>query len=552
MKTTFVNKHLWFSICCVLFLARAIPGAEPPIAELIAAATSGAEPSRIKAIDELAAQGEKAAPAVGPLIKLLVDSSTNVRAHAAHALGEIGAPAKPAAAALVSLVKDGDPTVRRQAIQAIAAIRPGPQVTIPLFVQLVEDPDPGVRQRVLQAVSEAGTVAIPGLIEALKHEKAAYWACLILRDMGPQAKAAVPALTALLKDPRVEIRREAALALGAMEADAAPAASQIAPLLDDEHVQGAATFALGQIRQLPAGAEAKIRAHAKSQNKVLSTVSLWTLARVHPEDKPLAQEAAQQLVARLTDQDAFVRVAAARALSALQLDPEITFPIFERALATADEQTTRHALDALATLGPRAVPRLINALKHDTLRVQAAYTLGQIGPQAAEATQPLAGLVGDANSKVASEAAMALAKIGPAAKASVPALVAALEKPECDSAHAIIYALGKIGPDASAAKPALVKRVTSDASLAVLAAWAITQIDPRSSEVSSAALPALVAGLGDASPESRQMAVHALASINPLPPAAMASLEKAAQDTDPAVREAAAEALRTVRAKGTK
>ena len=125
-----------------------------------------------------------------------------VRAHAAHALGEIGAPARPAVPALVMLVKDSDATVRRQAVHAIMRIHPGPKVTVPLAIKLLEDSDPGVRLRVLNAISEVGAKAVPGLIEALKHEKATYWACLVLRDIGPAAKDAVPALTETLQDPR--------------------------------------------------------------------------------------------------------------------------------------------------------------------------------------------------------------------------------------------------------------------------------------------------------------------------------------------------------------
>src|SRR5439155_669582 len=112
-------------------------------------------------------------------------------------LGTIGNAAKPAAAPLTNLAKDDDETVRRQAIKALTAIRPGPQVMVPLVTRLIEDSDPAVKVRIMHAVSEAGPAAVPGLIEGLSNERAAYWACLILREMGPEAKDAVPALTAL-------------------------------------------------------------------------------------------------------------------------------------------------------------------------------------------------------------------------------------------------------------------------------------------------------------------------------------------------------------------
>ena len=140
-----------------------------------------------------------------------------MRAHAAHALGEIGSPAKPAVPALADLVKDPDETVRRQAVRAVLHIRPGPQVTIPLCVKLLRGFGPGGAGPHPQRDFRVGPPAVPGLIAALKNDKAAYWACLVLRDMGPAAKDAVPALTEKLQDPLPEIRREAILALAAME-----------------------------------------------------------------------------------------------------------------------------------------------------------------------------------------------------------------------------------------------------------------------------------------------------------------------------------------------
>jgi HEAT repeat protein len=544
------RKSMVLSLFVGLASAVWVGAQDRPLNALLPAAKSGAMEDRVKAIDEIGAQGAKAASAVSDLTALLRDQSAEVRAHAAHALGEIGDPAKPAAAAITLLLKDNDQTVRRQAVKALGAIKPGPQVMIPLFVQLMEDPDAGVRQRILRAVAEAGPVAVPGLIEALKNEKAVYWACVILRDIGPEAKDAAPALTALLKSPRAEVRREAVLALGAIGPEARSADSQLAALLEDPEVQEAATLALGQIGRLPLGVESKIRANAKSDKKLLSTVSLWTIARLHPTDA-LAKEAAEQLISRLTDSDPFVRTTAAKALVALKLNPDITFPIYERVLANADDETMRLAMDALASQGTRAIPRLIYALKRDSLRLPAIYILGQLGPEAAVAAGALSTLVADKNAKVATEAALALAKIGPAAQTSIPKLVEALESPDCESAHAIIYALGKFGPAASPTKELLLKRL-SEPDVAVISAWALTQIDPDSAETAAAAAPALVRGVADESPLKRQLAAQSLGGMKAAPPEAISALEKATQDQNESVRNAATEALRAARGRGNK
>ena len=148
-----------------------------------------------------------------------------------------------------------------------------------------------------------GVEAVPGLIEALKDDKAAFWALIVLRDIGPAAKDAVPAITEKLKDKKPEIRREAVLTLGAMGEAAAPAVPQIAALLGDEHAGTAATFVLGELGQIPKDAEATVRTNAKSDDQLLSTTSLWALARVHPEDKELRRETTEKLVARLKDKD---------------------------------------------------------------------------------------------------------------------------------------------------------------------------------------------------------------------------------------------------------
>ncbi|REK19026.1 MAG: hypothetical protein DWQ37_02365 [Planctomycetota bacterium] len=545
--------HLPVSLACraaalpvlaCLFLSAPLLGAEPDDLEALVAATkSSSEATSLEAIGKLGQQGAAAVPA---LESLLQSDSPRVRAYALRALGEIGPEAKGAADSVIPLFSDPDPLVRRQVIEALKGIRPGPKVAVPLFVKLMQDSDPGVRLRVMSAVADAGGNAVPALVEALKNPDATYWACLILRDIGPEAAPAVPALKAALEDRRPEVRREATLALATIGSPEAVEA--LVPMLKDEHARTAATFALGTIGKIPPQAQSTVRANAQSSDGLLSTVSLWALARANPDDEALLKEAGTRLVERLKDDDPFVRAGAARALSALPPNPKIAGPIFEKALADADEKTTHYLLDAVAGMGPPAVPKLIGALEHKALRGPIAAILGRIGPPAAPATSALADLLQDEDPNVSTEAAYALAKIGPGAKAAVPALAAALANPDEGPAHGAAFALGQIGPAAAAAEPALVQAMAKDDnSLTLLCAWALVQIKGKSPETAAEVLPELLAGLESPLPKSRQMAAETLGSLGPAAKDALAQLKTATEDPDASVRDAAEHAIASIR-----
>jgi len=552
MKTTYSILILAACGCLTLGGAKLYADETPVAAKEVKPAkglTGADEAAKVKVLDELGAGGEKPAEAIQSIEPLLKDKSAKVRAHAALALGAIGSAAKDSVPALADLLKDPDATVRRTALRAIRAIHPGPKVMIPICVKLLEDPDPAIRVRILTAIAEGGVEAVPGLIEALKDDKVAYWALIILRDIGPAAKDAIPAIIEKLNDKKPEIRREAVLTLGVFGEAAVPAVPQIVALLGDEHAATAATFVLGELGQIPKDAEATVRANAKSSNEMLSTASLWALARIHPEDKELRRDTTEVLVTRLRGKDPFVRVAAARALAALPPAPEITAPIWEKALKDADETTMRHAMDALAALGAPAVPRLIDALKYEKFRVDVVYALGRIGPAAAPATSALAKLVDDKNSRVAHEAIIALGNIGPAAKDAVQALVRALNQADDRALNfaAIAFALGKIGPAAAPAESALLKHLESkDDIVRLLSAWALAQIDPTTVDVAAKAVPQLIDGLAIPEVQDRLLCAEALGAFGPLAKSATEALKKASTDENKDLQEVAAKALKAV------
>ena len=66
---------------------------------------------------------------------------------------------------------------------------------VPVCTKMLEDADPAIRAPASSsAIADGGAESVPGLIAALKSEKACFWALIVLRDIGPAAKDAVPAI----------------------------------------------------------------------------------------------------------------------------------------------------------------------------------------------------------------------------------------------------------------------------------------------------------------------------------------------------------------------
>ncbi len=522
--------------------------AELSVADLIASLKAADNASQIEALVALQAKGPDAAEAVPALIDILKSASADVRAHGAEALGAIGSAAKPAAEELARLAgKDADPMVRREAIEALASIRPGPKVMLPILAQLLEDPDPAVRARVLGAIADRGAAAKELLLDALGNKDTAYWASLVVSELGPKIPEAVPALVKLLDSKDPAVRREAALGLAAIGQAAAAAVPGLESMIDDPVNSVAAIYALGSIGKVSSVAVSKLVAKAEGGQPVEKTVSAWALAKLHPGDERYVRKAVTLLVASLQSDDPQVRRAAAKGLESLDGKPQIVRPIMLEALKKADEKTLILMLDAMATLGPQIVPRLVSALEIEAARPYVCYILGQLGPAAAPAVDGLIRVLGDKDSDTRHEAMMALAEIGPAAKAAVPALAEALKSEDRDRCTAACRSGGSVARRSMPSRRLLALLDGDDRPLAARSARGRQRCPPRMPHLLREGVPVLIAGLGDSEgrkvPQGRRRPVCSAserAASEPLRPSRR-PLTIPMRD----VREAVAEALRS-------
>jgi HEAT repeat protein len=222
-----------------------------------------------------------------------------------------------------------------------------------------DDPQSPDARRTLVA---GGAQAVPVLTWLLQSKAGGAWgsaewrwtAAEVLRDIGPDAAAAAPALVAALTDPDAHVRAVAAEALGAIHPkDPAVVAALTERLKTDDARHAARALAsFGTEGQAAGPALIELLHHADPAERWSAA---WALGRLRVGD------AVGPLTAALKDEDAEVR---------------------------------EHAAEALGDIGPASAPAvgaLTAALKDPNFRVRrdAARSLSQIGPPAAPAVPAL-------------------------------------------------------------------------------------------------------------------------------------------------------------------
>lgn len=198
--------------------------------------------------------------------------------------------------------------------------------------------------------------------------------------------------------------------------------------------------------------------------------------------------------------------------------------------------------DALAAIGPAAVPSLIDALGSTSqdARLWAADTLGRIGPAATAAVPQLDRFVQKYGAVESTSAVEALGKIGPAAAPAIPTLHAAYDalKPD-DDPSTLLVALSLVGAPPS---PGLIRRLDdAEPGRRIEAAYLLSEFGPKA----RSAVPRLEAALKDPSAQVRVQAAAALARIEPVSGGVLPTLIKALDSTDVEVLSAAIDGLDT-------
>jgi HEAT repeat protein len=434
------------------------------------------------AISEALAQiGE---PAVVPLVKEgLSDSSKRVRRCAARALGLIGSAVDVAYEGLVAALDDDSQGVRLRAIGALGQIG-GPRAAISL-VALLDDKDDQIREAAVDALGGIGEPAIDAVGEAYRtSDSLRVRLAAVAAWVAIGGERAVAQLRAALADP------------------SSPKELRVAILDAVQDLTGADALPL-------------LEAALADESKHVRREAVRSLRDV---DVPMATE---DLIALIEDPDDKVRSLSVRGLRER----------YEELLERVGEGAVEHLPALLAAW------RAMGKRWRDKADVIAA-SLVELG---APLVKPLAATL--RLDEPGADVIELLARIGPDAEAAYDDLVAQLDNPDPDTCAAAARALGVLGDEA--AIPVLAARLSYDPEMSKSARKRARALQRAAAEalgmLGRETLPVALDAARSSNPTARIGGLLALGHIGG--GRALAMLDRAVEEKDGNVREAAAEAL---------
>jgi HEAT repeat protein len=452
--------------------------------------------------------------AVEPLLEALEKSTDEgTVAGVTFALVRMGPRAKGAFKLLQGALQHRDAGVRQRSADAMQAVLPDPKEAVPVLVESLRHEDDYIRRWAAAFLAELGNRAtgpevgdaLEPLAAALKNESTSGVRAQVIRSIGeivshlketpkaPLDQQLVRALVARMTDVNLEVRREAAVALGKIGAawkGRGAIREAVPPLLEDlakgRPFQVEAASVLGQIGFAPPLVEAlktakseRVRAGAARAlslvgpdvlNHLPALIAAAKDADPHVRHEVVltlgaigrpAAAAVPTLIGALDDGDYVVPPGAAIALGQLGPEAESASAALCKALASSSADLRGQAQAALVAVGPGAVPGLREALKSNnaTVVTLAARALGRIGLKARAAIPELVRAFGQDNYEVRFATAETLAILQARTPESVPALALAVGHPDLRVATAAVTLLRDLKADTPAVAAAFVARL---------------------------------------------------------------------------------------------
>jgi len=374
----------------VLALGELGPVAKPAITPLTGLLNDESAETRREALIALGRIGPDAAPVVDAIAKRLEDSDPTVRTAAAFVLGEIGPAAASAVAALKKqetgasplmaaasawavariepgnkaaqdeaikllseALKNENPRVQGFAFRGLVQLEPGPEQLVPVLTQILSDSKSPLVNDALYVLGSLGEAAGPAIATALARPESRGRTAAMVAALGPKAKAAIPGLTAALRDDNPDVRREVLFALAAMGPEAASAQIPVVEALDDPEVRvrSVAAYTLGRIGPAAKNAIPVLRKNVESSDSVVRVASAWALAHIATHDAQVVREVVPVLIQGLQAESEAVRRGSADALGLIGKPAREAESALKAATQDPDETVRKAALHALEKIG---------------------------------------------------------------------------------------------------------------------------------------------------------------------------------------------------------
>jgi len=210
----------------------------------------------------LGLMGPEAGDAVPELIRLLDDKYEDARVNAVVALGRIRSKAQAAIPRLRKIYEDKKCNYRYTAATALCRIAPSPDILEHLIDEIRNDQAKmsNDQLRAINALREIGPAAepaIPALIECAKNGNPTTRGCAVavLGKIGPGAEQAVDTLIEALKDADYNVQCHAARALGQIGAAAAGAVPALVETVNSAQKPDLRGNAIRSLAEIGAGCE---------------------------------------------------------------------------------------------------------------------------------------------------------------------------------------------------------------------------------------------------------------------------------------------------------
>jgi HEAT repeat protein len=439
----------------------------------------------LSVLQGLGPRGKEALPALNNLLK---DPDPAVKMAGVRAILVLDRGNQAALGALTEVARSDDPKARREAVQSALQIFPRSNDLAPVFRTGLSEKDLDTRVRSAQALWDVDRNStkeiLPVLLDELKQPARAGVRLSIatLGQIGPDAKAAVPLLAAMLKKPEESgSYYMISQALGRMGPDALPA--------------------LGEALKNPNARYSALEALVLQGEKGMAMV------------EPLLKD--DDVATRRTAADAAARFGRAAASAV---------PSLAELLKDADPSVRRSAAIALGAVGPAAKAAVPALAEFATDTAQPAYirstvleTLGRIGPDAKAAAATIRDLIKESDVNLRFRAAEALIAIEGKSDEARTALLEMLKSisgagPTPVPLPIVVAALDAAGVEAKEVIPILAERLKNPDPMRAyfVLRQVVAALTPRYGD-DPAAVPLLTDLLKQDDPEAKHAAALVLA-----------------------------------------